>query len=369
MRTVCMLMCLCLCSCKLIKLTSAEEIVFKSNQMKLTFNEGLSVEVKVDNTPEHFLFDTGADGTVVFDTTLIKNFSKKERINLFNVKDPNGQVATFYTPANIETEMYLYNNHLVTVLLGMKNYCTDKYFYKGIIGSAFFKKNNAQNYFFDFDNLILKSSKDLINEKGFSEIKSKFFNNHFAIYLNVNGNEEPFLFDTGNLAYPLIIGSNSKIKPSNYTEFLGSESVVVSGKLESNSRYSNDNEVLIGDFKMNVPICFLSKKMEKYNNMGLDFIKYFNWIVDYKNNKVYVKRNNALNEKKDIIPKYNYLSMITNNQLKIISKLKSESRLNINDQIISVNSQKVTPENICEMQELLNSTNDWNSLQIEILKN
>ena len=61
--------------------------------------------------------------------------------------------------------------------------------------------------------------------------------------------------------------------------------------------------------------------------------------------------------------------MIVNNQLKIITKLKSETKYNINDQIIAVNYQKVTPQNICEMQSLLNETNDWNTLQIEILKN
>lgn len=352
-----------------MKLTSAEEIIFKSNQMKLTFDEGLSVDVKIDGTAEKFLFDTGASGTIVLDTTLIKNFSKKERIKLFDVKDPNGQVATFYTPANVETEMYNFNNNLVTVLKGIRNPCTNNYFYRGVIGSAFFKKNSAQNYLFDFDNLILKSSEERFNEKGYSEIKSKFFDNHIAIYLSINGYEEPFLFDTGNLAYPLIIGSNSKIKPSNYIEYIGSEGIVASGKLDSNSKYSNDNEISIGDFKMNIPISFLSANMKKYNNMGLDFIKHFNWIVDYKNNKVYFKRNNNKYEKQDIIPKYKYLTMITNNQLIIITKLKSELNFNVNDQIFSVNNQKVTPANICEMQNLLNSTDDWNSLQIEVLTN
>lgn len=369
MKSITILLCFCLSSCTLMKLTSAEEIIFKSNQMKLTLDEKLSVDVKIDDTAEKFLFDTGASGTIVFDTTLIKNFSKKEKITLFNVEDPNGQVATFYTPANVETEMYNFNNNLVTVLKGMKNPCTNNYFYKGIIGSAFFKKNSAQNYLFDFDNLILKSSEERFTEKDYSEIKSKFFDNHIAIYLSINGYEEPFLFDTGNLAYPLIIGSDSKIKPSNYIEYVGSEGIVASGNLESNSKYSNENELFLAELKMSAPICFVSSKMGKYNNMGLDFIKYFNWIVDYKNKKVFFKRNNIPMEEQNIIPEYNYLCMIVDNQLKIITKLKSETKYSVNDQIIAVNNQKVTPQNICEMQSLLNETNDWNTLQIEILKN
>ncbi len=109
--------------------------------------------------------------------------------------------------------------------------------------------------------------------------------------------------------------------------------------------------------------------MGKYNNIGLDFIKYFNWIVDYKNKKVFFKRNNIPMIVQNIIPDYNYLCMIVDNQLKIITKLKSETKYNVDDQIIAVKGKKVTPENICEMQNLLNSNTDWNTLEIDVFKN
>lgn len=367
MKVFCVLLCFTFCSCKLIKLTEEENIVFKSNEMKLDFNDALEVSVKIDNKNEKFLFDTGASNTIVFDTTLINDFSKKEKINLFGVKDPNGNISSFYTPANIETEMFLFNNELVTVLPGIKKYCSDNYYYKGIIGSSFFKKSESKMYLFDFDNLILKISKDKLVEKDYLEVKAKFFNNHFVIYLKINGHEEPFLFDTGNTAYPLIIGGTSNIKPINYTEFIGSEVIVASGNVKANSKYSNENDLLISEYKMNTPICFTSRKMDKYNNMGLGFIKYFNWIIDFKNEKAYFKRNSVLFGKHDIVPKYKYLCMIINKQLKIITKLKSETTYNINDQIISINNQKVTTENICDMQDLLNKTQDWNSLNLEVI--
>ena len=31
---------------------------------------------------------------------------------MFGAKDPNGNISNFYTPANIETEMFVYNNEL-----------------------------------------------------------------------------------------------------------------------------------------------------------------------------------------------------------------------------------------------------------------
>lgn len=367
MKKLCILLCFVFCSCKLMRLTKEENIVFKSNEMKLDFNNELKVRVKIDNKDEFFLFDTGASNTIVFDTTLIKDYSKKERIKLFGAKDPNGNISNFYTPANIETEMFVYNNHLVTVLPVVKNYCSDNYYYKGIIGSSFFKKSDIKKYLFDFDNLILKISNDKLAEKDYLEVKSKFFNNHFAIYLNIKGYDEPFLFDTGNTAYPLIIGGNSNIKPTNYIEFEGSEGIVVSGNVKANSKYSNDNDLFISEQKMNTPICFTSANMNNYNNMGLNFIKYFNWIVDFENKKVLFKRNNLSIEKQNINPKYKYLSMIIDKKLKIITKLKSEPNYNIGDEITSVNNQKVTLDNICEMQDLLNKTEDWDSLKLVVV--
>lgn len=353
-----------------MRLTTAENFVSKSDQMKLELDEALTVNVNIDGNNERFLFDTGASNTVVLDTTLISDFSKKERINLFGSKDPNSKILSFFIPSNIETEMYKFDKHLVTVISGVKNYCNRKNSTKGIIGSSFFKMSEAKKYFFDFDSLMLYNSKENFNKEGFTEVRATFFNKHIAVFLNINGYEEPFLFDTGNSAYPLIIGSDSKIKPINYTEFQGSEAIVASGNLKSNTKYSNTNELLIAEFKINAPICFLSRKnMGKYNNMGLDFIKYFNWIIDYENKKVYFKRNNIAMVTNDITPKYNYLCMIVDNQLKIISKLKSDTSFDLGDQIITINNQKVTLENICEMQFLLNATTDWNTMQIEILKN
>jgi hypothetical protein len=44
-----------------------------------------------------------------------------------------------------------------------------------------------------------------------------------------------------------------------------------------------------------------------------------------------------------------------------------KGNLKLNNQIISVNNQKVTTENICEMQTLLNTTQNWDTLQLEVL--
>lgn len=78
-----------------MRLTSAANFVSKSGQMKLEMDS--SSTVKVDSNHETLLCDTCASTTIIFYTLLFSDFSKKERLNLCNGKDPNGHVATFYT--------------------------------------------------------------------------------------------------------------------------------------------------------------------------------------------------------------------------------------------------------------------------------
>ena len=67
------------------------------------------------------------------------------------------------------------------------------------------------------------------------------------------------------------------------------------------------------------------------------------------------------------IPKRNQLSGVSNNKIFINFSLDKISKYNLGDEITSVNNQKVTPENICEMQDLLNKTEDWSTLNLEVI--
>lgn len=369
MKYYTLLACLLLLNCKLIRLTSKENLQIKTTQMKFDLTDRMNVNVKVDETQSVFMFDTGASNNIVFDTTLIKDFATKERLTFLSPKDPNGKLISFYTPSNIETEMFLFENNLVTVIpfaFG-NNKCYDySNLLKGIIGSSFIKKNVNKYYQLDFDKLVITNSNQINIDNTFKEVKSIFFNNHFAIFLKINGFEESFIFDTGNVAFPLTIGVNSKIKPANYIEYEGSEATVVSGQLKANTKYSNDNNILISDYNFNSSICFLDTEMKKHNNLGLEFIKNFNWIIDYENKKVYFKRNNLKTEKMDIIPQYKYLCLIEKDILIIATKLKSENKFQIGQQIVSVNNKIINSENICEMQKYLNSSSNWNDLEIVV---
>jgi hypothetical protein len=352
-------------NCKLIRLTTAENFISKSNQLKFELDESIRIKVKIDDTEKILMLDTGASNTIILDTTLIKNYSERERLTFLSTKDPNGKLLSFYTPSNIETEMFLFENNLVTVLPITNNICNNNLFDSGILGASFFKKNSDKIYTFDFDNSIIENHKAIPSLVGYNEVKSHFFRNHFSIYLNINGFEEPFIFDTGNNAYPLIIGVNSKIKPISYVTYEGSEGIVASGNLKTDVKYANVNEVNISNFKLNSPIFYVSTEMKKYNNMGIDFIKNFNWIIDFENKKIYFKRNKLEIIEKDIVPKYKYLCMIENEKLNIISVKTGINNYKVGQQIYSVNNKEITTSNICEMQFLLNNNANWDELFVK----
>jgi hypothetical protein len=61
-------------------------------------------------------------------------------------------------------------------------------------------------------------------------------------------------------------------------------------------------------------------------------------------------------------------SGVVNDKLIIVFKnLAYSLKQNLGDQITSVNNIKVSSENICEMQNLLNETKDWSNLKLEII--
>jgi hypothetical protein len=65
--------------------------------------------------------------------------------------------------------------------------------------------------------------------------------------------------------------------------------------------------------------------------------------------------------------KVTYYAGVIDGKLEVIVKEKSQTKFNLGDEIVSVNRQKVTAENQCEIQDLLNKTEDWSNLQIEVL--
>jgi ABC-type transport system involved in Fe-S cluster assembly fused permease/ATPase subunit len=115
----------------------------------------------------------------------------------------------------------------------------------------------------------------------------------------------------------------------------------------------------------------LVSQSEKLNHhvLGLEFIKNYNWIIDFKNEKMYAKKFSEF-DPNDFFEKIGELKKSTiavaiNNQLTVIYS-KSE-KFYSGAVIQSVEGEKVTADNICAMQKLLlDNKENFGKLAIEL---
>lgn len=140
-----------------------------------------------------------------------------------------------------------------------------------------------------------------------------------------------------------------------------------SGIKTSEMSIVKDNNISMIDFSgIKSDIIYLKELPN--NLMGLSFIKNFNWIIDKKAGKMYFKPISGKQLISQIISRKPILVASYQNKLKIIFLKKQEaaSKYKIGDEIISINNEPITSENLCEMQNLLNTTENWDKLNIQI---
>jgi len=365
-------------SCNSLKIINNQKITSKSDTLNFELKNNIMIlSVELADSTYDFFFDTGATPFVLHDTTIIKNYYRTEKYN-FGIAMMAGSTKAFdKILLDLNTEMFSATNQLVPVIIPEKNQCSDNLSYKGIIGAKYFNTEPLKIVKFDFDSKkVILINETEINENlktGFAEIKSEFFfMGYFVkIFLTITGVEEPFLFDTGNSVVSLLLNADSKIKLDAGIEYTGAI-------LKGADHILNDKNR--NTFYENIPVNISGQQIYsvvmssdfyqlKDNNVGLSFISQFNWIVDYKNEKVYFKKNSLNDEiSKSPVKKQYKATDNGSGEIIIAYKLKELTEYNVGDKLLSVNGVKITKENECEILNLLNNTEDWKTLTIEIEK-
>ena len=362
------LLLLLLQSCKLLSLINNEEIITKNGSVEVK-PPGLFVNIDIDNVKSvPFMFDTGASLTFINYDSIIDYTKNRKTFKFGNVRTPDGsKTRKEITALYIKTPWFESNNKVVGLFIIPKSKCITKIPYHGVIGlDTFINSNlilelNNENHTInsyintDFD-------KDKLN--GFSKINAIIDKKKILIPLTINGATENYLLDTGNSSS--IIMSYSKQLDS-----ISTNKIVTEGKSFQSLKAAFGNEttilqaipVKIGDVNFNAPVLMVPNGINK--NMGMEAIKQFNWFINFTTKEVFIKKNTVLS--KEIKIKKVYFTTINKDKILIIAKIKENNKYNIDDEITSINEQKVTPENICEMQDLLNKTEDWSALKIEII--
>ena len=351
-----------------MKFVLSEKIMLKQNCASTGNYLQPVLEAELEGRRQFFIFDSGSMITVLTDSTAVENFSKKKTASFGNYVSASGNKKKnrMFT-TNVSTTLFESKNKVMLYSSLPRTRCTKKATIAGIIGlDAFFENDFSLFLNFSADEIcnLDKSEFEMYKLKGFREIKSECKKNQIFVYLEIEGQLLKFKLDTG-FTGTAVIPYDEKL------QFANSNNMVLEG-----SFYGTISDMSIGTETLyeKMPVVFAGEKFEaklnvstsiKSQNLGIQFIKGFDWLIDYNNNKVYIKRSN-----KPIENKFNrtvtYYSSVSPSGLRISTKEKSQTKYKLGDQITSVNGEKVTSENICDLQDFLNKTEDWNTLNLEV---
>lgn len=156
----------------------------------------------------------------------------------------------------------------------------------------------------------------------------------------------------------MVLNQKSKIiKDSEHDFHVKSNRLSLTEKLNTTYFYQNF-KIKFGNDQVHSYVVS-NDGFEKYelNNVGLQLIKNYNWIIDYKNHKVYYE--NYIEYKLNVIKaSKNHLNKcaVKDGELIVIQKLDQTGSLiyELGDQILSVNEIPITSKNICSYSKLLN---------------
>lgn len=361
-----------LVSCTTIRQIKNQKIETRTNCSGfVAVNNKMIYHAKIDGVDQSFLFDTGSTISVLTDSTAT-DMRQKELGSLGSVKMANNQKVKLQTmTASFDSELFHSDNKVFAYINAPKSKCSPDTSYKGILGmDAFFKNDNP--LYLDFSNgkicnISLLEKNELIT-KGYTELKSECKSKQIFVFVTMFGKEYKFKLDTGFVG-AVIFPSSEFVQLSNYNTlaFEGSLFKTVSSNAYGADVFIENIPVTIGSLTVNSNVIQSTSVGDDDNYLlGYSFMKGFDWIIDFNSNKVYVKRNSVELKNKLDADIFKYAAAEKEQKLYVLVKQKKENDFQVGDQIIAVEGETVTPENICRLQDLLNATRDWKSLNISV---
>lgn len=329
---------------------------FDCEKLELADNV-LLISSEIENAPRKFILNFGVNKSVIIDSSLV--FDNRLRDKAYVNGDSHDLLL------RVENKLFAGHKSFKFYPKPPTGICADKdeaHHAIGHYGFDFFAKSH-KGYHLDFDNMTLRSlnqddQRVLISKSGYKEIKSRFTNEGFYIFFTIKRKEYEFRFDTG---YPNALSMRVKEE----LPFLKDPHEVVeddnTAKASAKYYYNNKGVSFAGIYYSSAIL--LSGAAQQKAGMG--FIKGFNWIIDIDNKKIYFKKNTLGIDNENPFTQ-TYRSEIKAGKLIVVERNSRAKKYKVGDEIISVNHQPITLQNICEIQQLLERETDWENLHIEV---
>ena len=245
------------------------------------------IDIVQNGNKYNFLFDTGAETTVI-DNSILNQFSfepfSETRINGPIIKDQDVETIIL---SNIHIADIMFSE-IGAVSIDMEfskeRFCEDLH---GIIGSNLMKKSKWQ---IDYKKQVIKFSNDiskfqLDNPKYVLETKlsSKGFGTE-TVDINLNGQTIPFNFDTGNGARKIVAN------PSNFKKIIKKSKSAEYGFPKSPKDYHVLPEKLfIGGIEFSNQMVTFENKVGESKLLGNKFYENFLVTIDWENHQLYLE--------------------------------------------------------------------------------
>lgn len=325
------------------------------------------IDTHVNGISHDLLFDTGAGGTLIenYKFSLTENRKIREK-KIYGFENKTTSSNTFYTVDSlnfgfinsINKSVYLSKNE-------NKNICFQSN-RDGILGNFFNDIHLDKEIELNYSEGYIKIHENELDKSEYFPFEIKTSSSgKIYVKLEFDGISDYFLFDTGNFTGIIVnneIFKNLENKKISFTTI----SATINGYITNHFSIYNSKLKLSNNMSIDQYVAL--DQQSKRSTLSFKFIKKFNWLIDRKNNKIYCKpiNYNKLNSKY-ILPKNSKSVGIINNKLVVNFSLLDQNNFECGSEIKSVNGKFVTPDNCCELMELLNKTNDWSTLDLDII--
>lgn len=228
---------------------------------------------------------------------------------------------------------------------------------EGILGLEHFE-SQRQALQLDFDAMeICTVDGDELQERivsgKYQEVQSRFSGSVASIAISINWKTYYFELDTaydGALMMPY----------SEKLPFLKERHVGWYGDIPGSEKLFFHKSVWLEGVGYNTS---LSTSNCRYSRVGMQFIKAFNWIIDYRSKKVYFRKNQLAMSADD---NRQYVLNISRRMLVLQHCASVNGPFQPGDIITSVDGDIITQANICDMKDRLRSATSWDKMKIEI---
>jgi hypothetical protein len=359
-------------SCTGMKHYFNEKIENIPNKKWYFINEEMT-QLKANINGQEYVFDLdlGAQKSMLNEELINVDSSKLFKKNFKGIdKTTKSQKGILYPVDLFEAPIFIAKKQLIGYKKPISNATTTCFQHDNfnIIGANFIEGSYPLllNY---KEGYIAFIDENEISKYAYVPIKCTFaaLNEHIYIYMRINGEEIKFLFDSGNFSGTIFISDKVDVhsKPYSTIDYTVYD-INENNKIQTFNAYQNQDAQLGQNGDLKLKINFATSNAIG-NNVGLTFIRDFNWIIDRKHKKIYCQLNNkTLLQSRENTNLANQTPGLQKGNIIVDAVRKGASKYQCGDTIVSVQNTKVNAENICSIYQILASSNNWDTLNVVV---